>query len=430
MGGKVQAGTQVAVPVQGSTPEVVTVGGPGTGSISEICARYKVTPDQLKALNPELFISGKDSQGHHRHADGGLIYKGDQVRLRAPAQAAAPAAPAAAPEQPATAAKPGTDTLATRNPTVGEYVDKQLQAVGTEFKQDAQVAAISAVAAPVVAVIVGRHMDAAKDRIAKLPMDPEGKWKDQANQIMVEEMSHAKQEIINLPGEAVQEVKNGAAWTAATAEAGYKWTVDTAHAAGKWTADTVNGGIQWTKETYNQGVKWAGDTAHAAEQKAEQVYGQAVGAAGAAWQWTKSAVATTFSELGKDAGVAAISCSVIGTVPSAIIMGNHMANAYNRIMALPMDPQGHWKEQANQIMAEESNAARSEILALPSKAYHGVVDTATDAYHWAGQKLHQGGQFVSDTAHAAEKWAGDEVTAARHGLGGMFQSFGKWISGN
>ncbi|MBM3271539.1 MAG: LysM peptidoglycan-binding domain-containing protein, partial [Candidatus Sericytochromatia bacterium] len=68
-----------------TTPEIHTVVKNDT--LSALAGRYGVSMEQLRQLNPELFKAGTDSRGRPRSADGGKIYEGDQVRLRAAAAA-------------------------------------------------------------------------------------------------------------------------------------------------------------------------------------------------------------------------------------------------------------------------------------------------------------------------------------------------------
>jgi uncharacterized phage infection (PIP) family protein YhgE len=103
-----------------------------------------------------------------------------------------------------------TDRLETKNPTIGEYVDDQVKKFGQELKEDAQVIAVTAVAAPLVGLIEARHLNQARERIAKLPMDAAGQWKQTAKTILAEEQAAAKQEIIGLPGKLKDSGANAA----------------------------------------------------------------------------------------------------------------------------------------------------------------------------------------------------------------------------
>jgi hypothetical protein len=61
-------------------------------TLGSLVAKYQVSYDQLKELNPEIFKEGKDAQGRKRANDGHWIYPGDVIRLRT-ASAAKPATP-------------------------------------------------------------------------------------------------------------------------------------------------------------------------------------------------------------------------------------------------------------------------------------------------------------------------------------------------
>lgn len=51
-------------------------------SLSILASRYRLSLAQLRSLNPQLFTTGTDESGKKRAADGGLIYPGDEIRLR------------------------------------------------------------------------------------------------------------------------------------------------------------------------------------------------------------------------------------------------------------------------------------------------------------------------------------------------------------
>ncbi|MNR93757.1 EF hand [compost metagenome] len=61
-------------------PETVKIKSGDT--LGNLVAKYQVSYDKLKELNPELFKEGKDAQGRKRAADGHWIYPGDVIRLR------------------------------------------------------------------------------------------------------------------------------------------------------------------------------------------------------------------------------------------------------------------------------------------------------------------------------------------------------------
>ncbi len=87
-----------------SSPVSVTIGKGDT--IGAIAAKYGVSVDQLKQLNPEIFQNGRDGKGQQRAADGHWVYQGDIVRLRAAATPTpSPAQPAQASDRVVGAAK-------------------------------------------------------------------------------------------------------------------------------------------------------------------------------------------------------------------------------------------------------------------------------------------------------------------------------------
>lgn len=63
-------------------------------TLSSIARQNKISLQQLKELNPELFKDGKDAGGKKRAADGHWIYPGDKIKLRPAAAGTAPLTPA------------------------------------------------------------------------------------------------------------------------------------------------------------------------------------------------------------------------------------------------------------------------------------------------------------------------------------------------
>jgi hypothetical protein len=75
-------------------PETVKIKSGDT--LGNLVAKYQVTYDKLKELNPEIFKEGKDAKGRKRAEDGHWIYPGDVIRLRAET-ATKPASPTTTP---------------------------------------------------------------------------------------------------------------------------------------------------------------------------------------------------------------------------------------------------------------------------------------------------------------------------------------------
>lgn len=300
-------------------------------------------------------------------------------------------------------AKPTGDVNQTQYPTVGEAIENALGEAKNEFFESAKIAGVMAIPGVNVAagVVYTRHMNEARKEIAQLPMDPEGKWKDKAREIINAHHEAAEDEIIALPGKVV----SGA--------------VDVVDKA-------VDGAVD----------------------AAEAVWGGVTDAAEAAWDFAKTEVPRAAKELGRDAAVLAIMANPLGAAPSGVIIGNHIAQANKRIMDLPMDPEGKWKETAREIVREEMAEAKQEILELPGKAWQGVKDVSNAVYDGArtaviatGDAIVSAGEAVVDGVNTAVKavdHAVDQTIAeitenfekARKGLGAAFERFGRWIAGN
>lgn len=87
-----------------STPETVAIAKGDT--IGAIAARYGVSIDGLRQLNPEIFQDGQDARGRKRSADGRWVYPGDVIRLRtAGTPTPSPAQPAVTSDRVVAAAK-------------------------------------------------------------------------------------------------------------------------------------------------------------------------------------------------------------------------------------------------------------------------------------------------------------------------------------
>ncbi|MEB3186440.1 MAG: hypothetical protein VKP72_03275 [bacterium] len=319
------------------------------------------------------------------------------------------------------------DEVKTPTKTVGEYVENQIQELGKELKEDAQVAAISAVAAPVVGVILARNANQAREKISKLPMDPEGRWKAEANQILKQEMAEAKKEILALPGDAIDGMK-----------AGKDAVVRTAQEAGQWVDRQLDDASALASKAWDKLEHHSGE----------------------AWNHAKEAVPRIFKSALEDAKVGAIALNPLGAGPSAAIVARHTREAYDEIAKLPMDPEGKWKQKADAIIDREAGEAKREILELPGRAWDSVadgarqvadettqavsravdatgkaIDQAVDATGKAlhdvadatSRKAHEIADGTVNTARKVARIVDHEIDEARDGLGGAIQNVGNWL---
>ncbi len=71
-------------------PETIRIKSGDT--LGSLVAKYQISYDKLKELNPEVFKEGPDAQGRKRANDGHWIYPGEVIRLRADSPAKPPAA--------------------------------------------------------------------------------------------------------------------------------------------------------------------------------------------------------------------------------------------------------------------------------------------------------------------------------------------------
>lgn len=338
------------------------------------------------------------------------------------------------PETPATQ----SDRRDAKDPTVGEYIEGQIHAFGQELKEDAKLSAI--MLAPglnvVAGVIMTRHMNQAREQIAKLPMDPDGNWKKEAARILDAERHEAREEILALPGKAAQGVVDGVN----AAVDGVHTAVDAVDRTLDQAADAVDRGVDQAVDAVDRTLTQAGAavdrTIDQGIEAAQGVWNDATGKVGEAWAYAKVAVPRAFKEIATDAQVAAIMVNPLFVAPSAIILKNHMAKAYDRIMKLPMDPQGKWKLEAAKIRDEEQAAAKKEILGLPGRALHTVVDTATGIYEGAKKGVLIAGAMIEHEIKEEIEETKREVKAVRKGIGGFFGAiasglsrFAKWIAG-
>ncbi|MEB3298953.1 MAG: hypothetical protein VKO21_05655 [Candidatus Sericytochromatia bacterium] len=83
----------------------------------------------------------------------------------------------------------------------------------------------------------------------------------------------------------------------------------------------------------------------------------------------------------------------------AFFKGRQVVNSYDRILDLPYDPAGRWREAADRIKAEEARRANQAIANLPlisgSRAVGGAVVDGTVA---AGRAVARGVEAVGDYA--------------------------------
>ncbi len=355
-------------------------------------------------------------------------------RVQTPASPANPKAGGAGPA----ASSPARDQVKSPDRTVGEYVEDQIREFGKELKEDAQVAAISAVAAPVVGVIMGRNANQAREKIAKLPMDAEGRWKAEARKIVNQEMAEAKREILALPGDAMDGIKAGKeAVENAAGEAG-----------------------EWTREKATQAGQWVDRQLDDATAVARSAWNKLENRSGEAWKYAKEAVPRAFKSALEDAKVGAIALNPVGAAPSAAIVARHTREAYDEIAKLPMDPEGKWKQKAEAIIDREAGEAKREILELPGRAWDTVSSGARQVVDETGQAVHRAvdatgkaidqavdatGKAIHDVADATSRKAQEiadetvdtarkvkrvvehEIDEARDGLGGVIQGMGNWL---
>lgn len=331
------------------------------------------------------------------------------------------------PDAPATP----SDRRDTKDPTVGEYVEGQIREFGKELQEDAKLSAIMLTPGlnVVAGVIMTRHMNQARERIAKLPMDPDGNWKKEAAKIMADERHEAREEILALPGKAAQGVVDGVSTAVDAVEGAVDGAVEAVE-------KTVDGAVDAVEKTVDQAAEAVDRTIDQGVAAAKDAWKGVSGKAGEALEYAKVAVPRAFKELATNAEVAVIMANPLFVAPSAIILKNHMAKAYDRIMKLPMDPQGKWKQEAARIRDEEQEAAKKEIIALPGRALDTVVDTATDVYEGAKQGVITAGNWIGRQVQEEIEETKQEVKQVRKGIGGFFggianglQRFGKWIAG-
>lgn len=139
----------------------------------------------------------------------------------------------AAPEAPAQPPALKNDKVALSKeaeyPTVGEYVkdqfDQKMGSVLTGLHLVAET--MPPVLIAEIASIHASHKKAALEKIWNLPMDPQGKWKVKAQQIMDAEAALARKEVSQLPlvkavGNAGRAVADGATWVGNQITAGFK----------------------------------------------------------------------------------------------------------------------------------------------------------------------------------------------------------------
>lgn len=338
-------------------------------------------PNQEKAKAPEPKADSK-------HAN--------KVEEKANTQAPVPADPKP------TAQPKDTADLSSQNPTVGEYIEQQIGEFKNRALEDAKIAGITALfGPPVVGVIYGRHMNEAKKKVAALPMDPEGKWKVEAQKIMQEADRAAREEILSLPTRTKDAVVDGLNQAGET-------VIDGVVAAGE--------AIERTGQDIVEGVQTVGQ---AIEQAGEQAVEGLKTAGEYALDFGK--------DLATNAAVVAITTNPITGPQAGFIVSKHAKQAWEEISKLPMDPDGKWKVERDAILARHMDAAKDEILRLPKQNAQAVGRGVT----WAGSKLWEGLKITGRAAVAAPllplvgvSWA---ASKGAEGLSKVTEGFGSGI---
>ena len=386
---------------------------------------HETTLKRQKEIN-SLIDQGKLT-GKHLVEDG---IEGPQTRARmAEAEKIqGKASPATRPSETGSRSPaPRKDQVQTPTKTVGEYVESQIKEAGKELKEDAQVAAITSVAAPVVGVIMARSANQAREKIAKLPMDAEGKWKTEAKQIIRQELGEAKQEILALPELTADRIKAG---TDAVVDA----TVHTAREIGQAAHDAK----AWTVDKATRAEQWVDHQLDEAGVAARKAWGNVEHHGSEAWNYAKGEVPKAFKQALESAEVGAIALNPIGAGPSAVIVARHTREAYADIAKLPMDAEGKWKSQAHAILDREAGEAKREILALPGDAWNTVQAGVREVVDQAGRaanhiadetsrKAHEIADGTVNTALKVGRVIEHEVGEARDGLGGAIQGAASWL---
>lgn len=180
---------------------------------------------------------------------------------------AKPSEPTNSPTAPTQASKPAAPQAPAdpHYPTVGQYVKQRYDAAVDSTVTGLHGAAEIALPPLLLGEIAGikaKHQEAALRKIWDLPMDPQGKWKVQAQKISDAESAAANAEIKALPGvralsAAGEAIGDGATWTGQQIKAGANAVVNGAVDAGV----AVGRGVQWTGTQISNGAEWVGTQA-------------------------------------------------------------------------------------------------------------------------------------------------------------------------
>lgn len=188
-----------------------------------IARQFGLSMGSLLKLNPQL------TEGCNRSGKGDVIFAGETIKLKKFSVEAGADLSALDKNHdgviqkielsaPSKAVTKTPDRVKTQDPTVGEYVDAQYKDFWTGLVNATPLMA-SAYLLPgptlaIAGVIEARHLYNAKQQISKLPMDPDGNWKLEADKIMRTEQHAAAQEILNLPKTVVTGVAHGVSYAA------------------------------------------------------------------------------------------------------------------------------------------------------------------------------------------------------------------------
>lgn len=221
-----------------------------------IARQFGLSMSSLLKLNPQL------TEGCNRSERGDVIFAGETIKLKkfsveAGADLSAldknhdgviqkielSAASKAVAKTP--------DRVKTQDPTVGEYVDAQYKDFWTGLVNATPLMASAALlpgpTLAVAGVIEARHLYNAKQQIYKLPMDPDGNWKLEADRIMHAEQHAAAQEILNLPKTVVTGVAHGVSYAADKVGDAAVYTFDAVGDAAHYAADKVGDAVLATE---------------------------------------------------------------------------------------------------------------------------------------------------------------------------------------
>lgn len=238
---------------------------------------YKLNQDQIQ--NPDLIYPGtvlKMPAPVKHQAPKAPSHQKPQEPAKKPGEPAKkpsepvhskPSEPTKTPTAPTQASKPAAPQAPAdpHYPTVGEYVKQRYDAAVDSTVTGIHGAAEIALPPLLLGEIAGikaKHQAAALHKIWDLPMDPQGKWKVQAQKISDAESAAANAEIKALPGvralsAAGEAIGDGATWTGQQIKAGANAVVNGAVDAGV----AVGKGVQWTGTQIVDGAEWVGTQA-------------------------------------------------------------------------------------------------------------------------------------------------------------------------